>query len=88
MVDTAARLVVDVLPRVRVRQWVLSFPYEMRYHLAYDGELLPTVLAVIDTIRRGRRWLLDNYSSIGELLDAIRGMWQMDAREYLTARYG
>ncbi len=25
-----------MLPRVPVRQWVLSFPYEMRYRLAYD----------------------------------------------------
>ena len=30
MADTAARLVDDVLPRVPVRQWVLSFPYEIR----------------------------------------------------------
>ena len=46
MADTAARLVDDVLPRVPVRQWVLSFPYEMRYRLAYDGELVSRVLAV------------------------------------------
>ena len=31
MADTAARLVDEVLPRVPVRQWVLSFPYEIRY---------------------------------------------------------
>ncbi len=46
MADTAARLVDDVLPRVPVRQWVLSFPYEMRYRLAYDGEWVSKVLAV------------------------------------------
>ncbi len=46
MADTAARLADDVLPRVPVRQWVLSFPYEIRYRLAYDGELVATVLAV------------------------------------------
>ena len=38
MANAAARLVDDVLPRVPVRQWVLSFPYEMRCRLAYDGE--------------------------------------------------
>ena len=38
MADTAARLVDEVLPRVPVRQWVLSLPYEIRYRLAYDGE--------------------------------------------------
>ena len=46
MADTAARLVDDVLPRVPVRQWVLSFPYEIRYRLAYDGEWVSKVLAV------------------------------------------
>ena len=38
MADTAARPVDDVMPRVPVRQWVLSYPYEMRYRLAWDGE--------------------------------------------------
>ena len=46
MADTAARLVDEVLPRVPVRQWVLSFPYEIRYRLAYDGEWVSKVLAV------------------------------------------
>ena len=46
MADTAARLVDDVMPRVPVRQWVLSFPYENRYRLAYDGEWVSAVLAV------------------------------------------
>ena len=46
MADTAARLVDEVLPRVPVRQWVLSFPYEMPYRLAYDGEWVSKVLAV------------------------------------------
>jgi hypothetical protein len=46
MADTAARLADDVFPRVPVRQWVLSFPYEIRYRLAYDGKLISSVLAV------------------------------------------
>ncbi len=50
MADTAARLADDVLPRVPVRQWVLSFPYEIRYRLAYDGELVATVLAGARTL--------------------------------------
>jgi hypothetical protein len=44
MADTAARLVDQVLPRVPIRQWVLSFPIEIRYRLAYDGVLLSAVL--------------------------------------------
>ena len=31
MVDTAARLVDEVLPHVPVRQFVLSLPFEIRY---------------------------------------------------------
>ena len=46
MSDTAARLTDEVLPRVPVRQWVLSLPYEIRYRLAWDGELVGAVLAV------------------------------------------
>jgi len=44
MAETAARLVDQVLPQVPIRQWVLSFPIEIRYRLAYDGELLSEVL--------------------------------------------
>ena len=29
--------------RAPVRQFVLSFPYEIRYRLAWDGELIATV---------------------------------------------
>jgi hypothetical protein len=44
MADTAARLVDQVFPRVPVRQWVISFPIEIRYRLAYDGALLSALL--------------------------------------------
>ena len=46
MVDTAARLVDEVLPPVPVRQWVLSLPFEIRYRLAWDGKLVSAVLAI------------------------------------------
>ena len=46
MVDTAARLIDEVLPPVPVRQWVLSLPFEIRYRLAWDGKLVSAVLAV------------------------------------------
>jgi hypothetical protein len=39
MSDTAAHLVDEVLPDVPVRQWVLSFPFRIRYLLAYDPKL-------------------------------------------------
>jgi len=40
MSDTAAHLVDSVLPRVPVRQWVLSMPRQVRYRLARDAKLL------------------------------------------------
>ncbi len=54
MADTAARLVDDVLPHVPVRQFVLSFPYEIRYRLAWDGELISAALSVF--LRVIGRW--------------------------------
>jgi len=47
MADTAAHLVDRVFPRVPVRQWVLSFPYDLRYRLAYDADLLTNVLGIV-----------------------------------------
>ena len=47
MADTAAHLVDRVLPRVPVRQWVLSLPFGLRYRLAYDRELTAAVLRVL-----------------------------------------
>lgn len=46
MADSAAHLVDRVLPRVPVRQWVLSLPFGLRYRLAYDRELTADVLRV------------------------------------------
>src|SRR2546422_2762049 len=44
MADTAAHLVERVFPWVPVRQWVLSLPFQFRYRMAYDSELLTDVL--------------------------------------------
>ena len=46
MADTAAHLVDRVFPRVAVRQWVLSFPHDLRYRLAYDARLVTDVLGI------------------------------------------
>jgi hypothetical protein len=46
MADTAAHLVDRVLPRVPVRQWVLSLPFGLRYRLARDRELTANTLVV------------------------------------------
>jgi hypothetical protein len=46
MTERAAHLIDHVLPRVPVRQWVLSLPFELRYRLAWDHDLCRAVLAV------------------------------------------
>jgi hypothetical protein len=46
MADTAAHLVDRVIPRVPVRQWVLTFPFPVRFALAYDAKLLGRALTI------------------------------------------
>ncbi len=55
MTERAARLVTEVLPRLPVRQWVLSVPYRVRYLLAWNHGLCRAVLGVFT------RALLDFY---------------------------
>ena len=43
MAQTAANLIDHVLPRVPLRQFVLTLPFELRPRLAYDGKLLGAV---------------------------------------------
>jgi len=44
--DTAAWLVDHLLPEAGYRQWVLTFPWTMRFRLAADRQLLSTMLRV------------------------------------------
>ena len=44
MADTAAHLVDRVLPKVPIRQWVLTLPYPLRYRCAWDAKLTSSVL--------------------------------------------
>lgn len=56
MAETAAHLVDHVLPRLPVRQWVLSLPKRLRYHLHHDREALNTALRIfLDQIERHLR---------------------------------
>jgi len=60
MAETAAHLVDRVLPEVRVRQWVLSVPFALRYRLAWDKSLVRDILqilarAVFGSLRRRAR---------------------------------
>jgi hypothetical protein len=48
MVETAALLVDHVLPHRAVRQWVLSFPYLLRFVLANHPQVMGKVLAIVN----------------------------------------
>ena len=48
MAETAAHLVDHVIPRVPVRQWVVSFPIPLRHLFATNPHLLSPVLQVIN----------------------------------------
>ena len=55
MVETAAHLVDHVIPRLPVRQWVLSLPWRLRYHLD-DAKLQNAVLhSFLSAIEQGLR---------------------------------
>jgi hypothetical protein len=49
MAQTAANVVDHVLPQdVPLRQWVLTFPFELRARLGFDAELLSEVCGVVN----------------------------------------
>jgi hypothetical protein len=50
MAETAAYLVDNIIPRVPVRQWVLSFPIPLRSLFAVYPELLAPVLQIIQRV--------------------------------------
>ena len=47
MVETAAHLVEHVLPEQPIRQWVLSFPYPLRFLFAARPAMLSQVLGIV-----------------------------------------
>ncbi|MBF0363875.1 MAG: transposase [Oligoflexia bacterium] len=46
MLDTSKHLVENVFPIGQIRQWVISFPFQIRYILAYNKEMLNKLLAI------------------------------------------
>ena len=51
MAQSVANLVEHVLPDVPLRQFVVTFPFELRARLAYDGKLLSSLTRIaIDSI--------------------------------------
>jgi ribosomal protein S27E len=54
MQEGAAHIVERILPRVPVRQWVLSLPFWLRFRVAYDSVLCGQVLSLF--IQAVQRW--------------------------------
>ena len=58
MADFAAHSCDYVMPRVPVRQWVLTVPFDLRFRLAFDpaaaGVTLPAFVSVISSWLRRR----------------------------------
>ena len=48
MVESATRLVERVFPRQPIRQWVISFPFQLRFLSAQDPKIMGEVLKVIN----------------------------------------
>ena len=70
MAETAAHLVDHVIPRVPVRQWVLSFPIPLRILLAAHPELLSALLQIIHRVIAS--FLINNRESNAARLTAAR----------------
>lgn len=56
MNEVAAHLVDAVIPHVSVRQWVISFPFSVRYALAYNPKLVTGALAIF--VRIVSNWVV------------------------------
>ncbi len=47
MAESAALLIDEVFPKVPIRQWALSFPFQLRFLLARQPELMGKVLGIV-----------------------------------------
>ena len=50
MMDSAAHLVDEVLPKRPIRQWVLSVPYPLRYLFATNPKVMSQVLTIVHRV--------------------------------------
>ena len=74
MADVAAHLVDDVLPKVKMRQWVCSLPWKIRTAVAFDRRLCADVLAAFaDALLRLLRWRAKRAFGLGSVDDALVG---------------
>jgi len=74
MADTAAHLVDAVLPRVPIRQWVCSFPWQLRYAMGYDRSLCADLMgAFASELSRSYRRRAKRALGLSSVSDALTG---------------
>ena len=64
MAETAAFLMDEVFPKVPIRQWVLSFPFPLRYLMASNSKVQSAVLAI--TLRVITKQIRKKAKALGE----------------------
>jgi hypothetical protein len=75
MSDTAVWLTEDVIPRVQIRQWVLTLPWELRVRAGYDRDLCAMVVTTfIRELQRSYRWRGKREFGLSSVEDAFTGM--------------
>jgi hypothetical protein len=74
MADTAAHLVDAVLPRVPIRQWVCSFPWQLRYVMGFDRGLCAQLMAAFAAeLSRSYRRRAKRALALSSVSDALSG---------------
>jgi hypothetical protein len=81
MTESAALLVDEVLPREPIRQWVLSFPFQLRFLFASRPELMSKALGIVyraiashpikkagKTQKNGSNWFSHLHSAVWTVL--------------------
>lgn len=85
MIESAAHLVDHVFPEVAVRQWVLTFPFPLRFLLAAQPEVLTQVLAVV---QRGISTFLIHHSGLSVWSGARTGaVTLMQRRRWISGGF-
>jgi hypothetical protein len=74
MADTAAHLVDAVLPRVPIRQWVCSFPWQLRYLMGYDRRLCALLMgAFVNELSRSYQHRAKRALALSSVSQALTG---------------
>ena len=75
MSDTAVWLTEHVVPKVQIRQWVCTLPWELRVRAGYDRDVCAMVLdTFVRELQRSYRWQAKREFGLSSVEDAFTGM--------------